>query len=265
MKHAYTKTDYLKHAHIVVISLLFSACAATQGTDFTVQERYEGFNRASYDFSDSVDRTFAVPVARGYKKVVPDAVEQGITNIFLNLRSVASSANGFLQGKPGAGAEDFGRFIVNSTLGVAGIFDVASQVGLDFNNEDFGQTLAVWGWKDSTYLYVPFMGPSTWRDLPSTLIRGYIPRLVLGSAFHWSMTGADFISTRANLLALSDTRDASAIDPYAFTRDGYIQRRKFLIFDGELPMDDLFDDFDDFDDEFDENPVEELVEESDGP
>lgn len=255
MKHVGMKDGY-----IVVFSLLFSACTATQGADYTVQERYEGFNRTSYDFSDSIDRTFAVPVARGYKKVVPDVVEQGVTNIFLNLTSVASSANGFLQGNPGAGAEDFGRFVVNSTLGVAGIFDVASQVGLGFNDEDFGQTMAVWGWQNSTYLYVPLMGPSTWRDLPTTLVRGYIRRLVLGSAFYLSMSGLDFVSTRANLLVLSDTRDASAIDPYAFTRDGYIQRRKFLIYDGDLPLDDLFDDFEDFDEEFDEDPVEEIDE-----
>ena len=255
----------MKHGYIVAFSLLFSACTATQGGDYSVQERYEGFNRASYDFSDSIDRTFVVPVARGYQKVVPDVVEQGVTNVFLNLRSVASSANGFLQGKPGSGAEDFCRFVVNSTLGLAGIFDVASQVGLDFHDEDFGQTMAVWGWQNSTYLYVPLMGPSTWRDLPTSLIRGYIPRLVLGSAYRWSMSSVDFVSTRANLLVLSDTRDASAIDPYAFTRDGYIQRRKFLIYDGDLPLDDLFDDFEDFDEGFDEESDEDPVEELDEP
>ena len=104
------------------------------------------------------------------------------------------------------------------------------------------------GGKKSRFIYVPFLGPSTVRDLPTTFVRGSIPRLIFGPSYPIGLSALDFLQTRANLLALSDTRDASSIDPYAFTRDGYIQRRKFLIYDGDLPIDDLFDDFDDFDD-----------------
>lgn len=242
----------MKRTIFLSLCIGLSACSTLQGEEYAVYDNFEGFNRTSYQVSDSVDRAVIVPVARGYHKVMPDFVEQGITNFFLNLRTVASSANGFLQGKPRSGGEDFGRFLVNSTLGVGGLFDVASRVGIDYHDEDLGQTLAVWGWKRSRYLYVPFMGPSTVRDLPSTLMRGYITRLMLGSSYRWGMSAADFLQTRANLLALSDTRDASAIDPYAFTRDGYIQRRKFLIYDGDLPIDDLFDDFEEYDEELDE-------------
>lgn len=249
----------MKRSMLLMIVVLSSACSAMRGEEYGVYELHESFNRASYQFSDHVDRVFAAPLARGYKKIAPDVVERGITNVFANLGTVASSANGFLQGKPRAATEDFGRFLVNSTLGVGGIFDVASQVGLKHHNEDFGQTLAVWGWKRSRYVYIPFLGPSTLRDLPTTFIRSYIPRLILGSSYHWGLSVAGVVSSRANLLVLSDTRDASAIDPYAFTRDGYIQHRKFLIYDGDLPMDDLFDDFEEFEE------FEELDEELDEP
>ena len=109
--------------------------------------------------------------------------------------------------------------------------------------EYFGQTLAVWGVKRSRYIYVPMLGPSTLRDLPSTLVRTIIPRLVLGNDYHWGMTVVDLVSARADLMTATQVRDASALDPYAFTRDAYYQRRKFLSFDGDPPVDDFFDEF----------------------
>ena len=122
------------------------------------------------------------------------------------------------------------------------------------HKEDFGQTLAVWGVKKSRYVFIPFVGPSTIRDIPSTVVRSYLPRLILGHEYHWSISGLDIVSAREDLLGASNVRDASALDPYAFTRDAYFQRRKFLIYDGDPPMDDFFDDFDEeFDEEFDED------------
>ena len=240
----------VRHWWLFGCVMMSVGCASLEGDDFAVYETQEGFNRWSYDTTDAVDRAVVVPIARQYAEITPNFVEQGISNFFQNLRTVASSANGFLQGKPGSGAEDLGRFVVNSTVGIGGLFDPATSVNLHYQEEDFGQTLAVWGWKKSRYIYLPMLGPTTLRDLPTRVISGYIPRAMLGSAYHWSMGGVDFVNTRANLLTSTDVRDASALDGYTFTRDAYFQRRKYLIYDGELPVDDLFDDFDDeFEDE----------------
>ena len=222
-------------------------CGAIPTDDFEVYDPLEEFNRTSYEISDSVDRAVLTPVARGYQAVVPDWLELGISNVFQNLRTIPSSINGFLQGKPARGGTDFARVVVNSTVGIGGFFDVASKWGLEYQNEDFGQTLAVWGVKKTRYIYVPMMGPTTLRDLPSTIVRGYVPRLIFGSDYHWGISVLDVVNTRAQLLSASDVRDASALDPYAFTRDAYFQRRKFLIYDGDPPLDDFFDEFEEFD------------------
>ena len=240
---------------------LLSGCAALEGEDFAAFDPYEGVNRKSYVFTDSIDRAALQPVAKGYQHVMPDVVETGVLNVFNNLRTVDSTINGFLQAKPKAGFIDLSRLLINTTLGVAGIFDVASRWGLYDQNEDFGQTLAVWGMRKSRYVFVPFLGPTTIRDMPTTILRSFLPSLLLGSAYHWSISGLDIVSARASLLGASQVRDASALDPYAFTRDAYFQRRKFLIYDSRPPLDDLFDAFDEefdeeFDDEFDKEALD---------
>ena len=225
-----------------------AACASLEGPDYGVYDPNEGFNRQSYEFSEAVDRHALAPIARGYRNIAPDLVETGIGNFFRNLRSLDSSANGFLQGKPKRGATDSLRFIVNTTVGLGGLFDVATPAGLYHQEEDFGQTLAVWGWKKSRYVYVPLVGPSTVRDLPVLVLRGILPRLILGDVYNLGFSGLDVVSARAGALDLTETRDASALDAYVFTREAYVQRREFLIFDGNPPLDD----FDDFFDEFEE-------------
>ena len=232
-----------------VLFLSQAACAALAGPDYGVYDENEGFNRGSYDFSEAVDRNALAPIARGYQSIAPDLLETGISNFFANLRSLDSSANGFLQGKPKRGATDSLRFLINSTIGLGGLFDVATPAGLPHQNEDIGQTLAVWGWKKSRYVYVPLVGPSTVRDLPMLALRGILPRLVLGDVHNLGISGLDVVSARADSLALTDTRDASAFDAYVFTREAYTQRRKFLIFDGNPPMEEFDDFFDDFDEE----------------
>ena len=142
-------------------------------------------------------------------------------------------------------ATDLARFGVNSSLGLLGWFDLAARWKLEDQQEDLGQTLAVWGVTGSSYLYIPLLGPSTWRDLPSMLISSVMPRLVLGPNYHWSLSGLDVLGTRADFWIATQLRDSSALDPYAFTRDAYLQRRKFLIYDGNPPLEDFFDDFDD--------------------
>lgn len=239
-------------ARIAGMGLLLAfqaACATLQGPDYGVYDTNEGFNRQSYEFSEAVDKHALAPVARGYRNVTPELLETGISNFFRNLRSLDSSANGFLQGKPKRGATDSLRFIVNTTVGLGGFFDVATPAGLHHQDEDIGQTLAVWGWKKSRYLYVPFVGPSTVRDLPVLVVRGILPRLILGDFHNLGISGLDVVSARAGALDLTETRDAAALDAYVFTREAYVQRRKFLIFDGNPPVED----FDDFFDEFDED------------
>ncbi len=228
---------------VLTASLLLGACSTLDGEEYAVFDPFEKPNRTSYRVTETVDRAVVRPVAKGYDKVTPNWLQKGILNVFTNLRTVGSSLNGFLQAKPKAGATDLTRIVINTTIGLGGFFDVASHWGLRYQDEDFGQTLAVWGVKRSRYIYVPMLGPSTVRDLPSTLVRSMMPRLILGHEYHWGLSVVDFVSARADLLTATEVRDASALDPYAFTRDAYYQRRKFLIFDGDPPVDDFFDDF----------------------
>ncbi len=232
---------------VLAAILLLTACASLEGEDYAVYDTNPEFNRISFKFSENMDRRFVAPLARTYQQAVPGFMEAGVSNFFSNLRSVDSSVNGFLQGKPESGGTDLTRFLFNSTVGLAGLFDVATPAGLSDQGEDLGQTLAVWGWKKSRYVYVPLVGPSMVRDLPSMFLRALGPRFVLGSRHRFWISGVDVISTRANVLGLTDARDAAALDPYIFTREAYYQRREFLIYDGEPPLDD----FDDFFDEAD--------------
>ncbi|MYE87290.1 MAG: VacJ family lipoprotein [Gammaproteobacteria bacterium] len=232
---------------IAGLLLLQTACASLEGPDYGTYDRAPGFNRASFELSETLDNKVFEPVARGYLDLVPGPVEAGVVNFFANLRTVDSSINGFLQGKAKRGGTDMMRLLLNSTVGIAGLFDVATPAGFAAQNEDFGQTLAVWGWRNSRYVYVPLVGPSTIRDLPSMAIRAFTPRLLIGSGYPLWATGIDLVAARADALALTDTRDAAALDPYAFTREAYYQRREFQIFDGNPPLDDFDDFFDDTD------------------
>ena len=238
-------------ALVLATALLWQVgCASLEGPDYGAYDRAPEFNRASFELSETLDDQLFEPVARGYQGLVPKPIEAGLLNFFANLRSVDSCINGFLQGKPKSGGTDMMRLLVNSTVGVAGLFDVATPMGFAAQGEDFGQTLAVWGWRNSRYVYVPLVGPSTVRDLPSMAIRAVAPRLLLGGSYQLWMGGVDLLATRADALSLTDARDAAALDPFAFTREAYYQRRKFQIFDGDPPLDD----FDDFFDEFDGGP-----------
>lgn len=242
---------FLRGAGAGLLLAFQAACTSLEGPDYGVFDANEDFNRQSYEFSEAVDEHAMAPIARGYQSIAPDLVETGISNFFGNLRSLDSSANGFLQGRPKRGATDSLRFILNTTVGLGGLFDVATPAGLYHQEEDFGQTLAVWGWRKSRYVYVPLVGPSTVRDLPVLVIRGILPRLVLGDIHNLGISGLDVVSARAGALDLTETRDASALDAYVFTREAYVQRREFLIFDGNPPLDDFDDFFDEFeDDEF---------------
>ncbi|MCZ6644149.1 MAG: VacJ family lipoprotein [Gammaproteobacteria bacterium] len=217
------------------------ACVNTGGSDYGVVDSHEAGNRSSYAITDWVDKKAIDPAARGYRAATPRWFRVGVGNFFSNLRGIDSAINGFLQGKAKSGATDIARLLMNSTIGLGGILDVAERIGLEHQEEDLGQTLATWGVTRTQYVYLPLLGPATLRDLPGKMIYVAVPRLVLGSGYGWLVGGLDLLNARADLLTATDARDASALDPYAFTREAYYQRRKFLIFDGDPPFDDFFD------------------------
>jgi phospholipid-binding lipoprotein MlaA len=212
----------------------------------------EGANRVSYRVSDFIDRRALVPIARGYSRITPSWWRTGVGNFFSNLRNIDSAVNGLLQGKPGKAGTDLARVLVNSTVGIAGLIDVGTRVGLMHGEEDLGQTFAVWGYHRPPYLFLPAGGPSSVRDLPGAVIQGAMPRLLIGSTYNLWVGLLDAINARASALALTDARDSSALDGYAFTKDAFFQRRKFLIFDGDPPIEDFFDD-ETFDDDYEDD------------
>jgi phospholipid-binding lipoprotein MlaA len=210
-------------------------CATTGGNP---GDPLEGFNRAMYSFNDGLDKVVIKPVASGYKAVMPDFARTGVTNFFANLGDIWIGVNNILQGKVGAGVSDLGRFLMNSTIGVLGLFDVASNAGLEKHNEDFGQTLGWWGVGSGAYVVLPILGPSTVRDGISLLAldwRGDPLWYVGNIPTRNELIGARVVDTRATHLDTTRLVDDAALDRYVFVRDAYLQRRRSLIYDGDPP------------------------------
>ena len=235
--------------HIAVISvcaLLFAGCASTNAPK---ADPFEGLNRATYKFNDTVDEAVLKPVAKGYQAVTPQFVRAGISNAFTNIGDVGTAVNNLLQGKPGNAFSDAGRFIVNSTFGILGLFDLATPMGLEKHSEDFGQTLGKWGVESGPYIVIPLMGPATLRDVaarPVDAYTGYF-RYLDHIPTRNSTFGVEIIDLRANLLGASDTLDTAALDKYQFMRDAFLQRRLSQVYDGKVPQekrDKLEDDLD---------------------
>ncbi len=216
-----------------------SGCATTANDGDPI----EGLNRVFYDINDGIDNNFIKPVAVGYTKVTPAPIRKGVTNFFDNLTYLNVIFNDLLQGKIGQGIADSGRFIVNTTLGVAGLFDVATGMGLEVHDEDLGQTFGVWGASEGAYLNLPLRGSNTVRDAPDMFTSSYLnPLFYMNAVVTIPLAILDGINTRANLLEASNIRDEAALDPYVFTREAYRQQRTHLIYDGNPPTDE-FDDF----------------------
>jgi|HigsolmetaAR201D_1030396.scaffolds.fasta_scaffold01089_17 phospholipid-binding lipoprotein MlaA len=249
----------LRSVLLLAVVLLASGCAATPGRTVS-DDRFEPFNRAVYKFNDTVDRAALKPVAKGYKKITPHWMRIGIGNFFANLAYPVTIVNQFLQGKPKLGLQDTGRFLLNTTLGVGGLLDVATHVGLPANDEDFGQTLAVWGVSSGPYLVLPFLGPSTLRDGPARGVDyflGPLEYIDIPWEAEWGLRAVDVVHTRADLLTLDPTLQRT-FDPYAFMRDAWLQQREFVIFDGNPPPETL----EDFDIEEDVESEEEAAAEA---
>jgi len=228
---------------VLLAALAAAGCASAPGRT-TNEERVEGFNRGVYKFNDTLDRAALKPIAKGYRKVTPSFVRTGVGNVLSNLEYPGTFVNQFLQGKVLLGLKDTGRFLVNTTLGIGGIFDVATPIGLEKNDEDFGQTLAVWGVPSGPFLNLPLFGPSSLRDAPSrafdyfTNPLEYIDEVPWEA--EWGVRVIGIVHSRSELLPLDETLQR-AYDPYVFIRDAWVQQREFNVFDGNPPPETLED------------------------
>jgi phospholipid-binding lipoprotein MlaA len=225
-------------ASAVLATLLLCGCASTGPAREKNPDPLEGFNRGVYKFNDVIDRNALKPVARAYRDHVPKPVQTGVGNFFTNLGYPATVVNQFLQGKFKQGGQDTLRFLINTTLGWAGIFDVASGARLPIHDEDSGQTLGRWGVPAGPYLVLPFLGPANLRDAPARVADDLVLpfRWYDSGNERWFSLAVDLVDTRAGLLPL-DRVLSEAYDPYAFIRDAYQQRRQYEVYDGDPPQD----------------------------
>lgn len=223
---------------IFAVFLGLTGCATTTAPD--PRDPWEGWNRRVQTFNDTADDYVIKPVAEGYQWITPSFVDQGVTNFFNNIGDIKVTINDFLQFKFGQGSEDFTRFLINTTLGVGGLVDVGTMLEFERHDEDFGQTLGAWGMPTGPYLVLPLLGPSSPREA-----LGLVGDAAANPLFYinfpavtWSLTGLRFIDARADLLSASRIVDEAALDRYEFFRNAYLQRREYLVYDGNPPIED---------------------------
>ena len=234
----------LRRCFLILLLMLplSTACAATQDRNV---DPWEPMNRKIFAFNDALDRWFLKPVARGYRFVMPDAAERGVGNFIANIYEFNSIINSTLQGRFDGAAQSSGRFIVNTTLGLLGFFDVATPLGIEPNPSDFGQTLAVWGFEQGPFVMLPVFGPRTVRSGVGYFFDTYtsIPYLADNREAAWVFWAVEVIDYRAGLL---DADDLITGDRYIFIRDAYLQARETYINGGVVQ-----DSFSDFEEEGD--------------
>jgi phospholipid-binding lipoprotein MlaA len=214
---------------------LCGGCATSGGSD--PRDPWERMNRATFEFNDAADRAVLKPVAEGYVKVVPAPAREGVGNFFENIADIGTGLNNILQGKPGEGLSDLGRFAVNTVVGIFGLWDVATPMGLEKHNEDFGQTLGVWGMPPGPYFVIPLLGPSSARDAPAKVVdpQWYYSNAIDNNTIYWSLWGVDKVRQRADLLKAESVVEQAALDRYIFIRDAWLQRRRSQVYDGRPP------------------------------
>jgi phospholipid-binding lipoprotein MlaA len=215
---------------------LLAGCA----TNGDPRDPLEPLNRGIYTFNDGADALLIKPAGEFYSFIVPEWIRIGVGNFFSNINDVIVALNGVLQGKISQAGSDVARLAINTTVGVLGVFDFATGWGFEKHDEDFGQTLGYWGIGDGPYIVLPLIGPSNLRDTV-----GWV-----GDYYAWPISYVDddgtrhiliglrIISGRSELLAASSILETAALDPYAFVRDAYLQRRRNLVYDGKPPLDD---------------------------
>jgi phospholipid-binding lipoprotein MlaA len=225
----------VKRACALCAVALVAGCATTGPA--SPDDPLEPMNRALYGVHDAVDTAVVRPVAQAYVDVVPQPIRQAVSNVFNNIQDLFSGVNGILQGKLDKAGDDFGRVLLNTGFGLGGIFDLASMMGIERGNEDFGQTFGVWGIPQGPYLFVPLFGPTTFRDGTGVALRFlWGPAQYLNDeTLRWSLYGLTYIDLRADALDANKVVDAAAIDKYTFIRNAYLQRRRYLVYDGKPP------------------------------
>ena len=242
---------------ILLAALALGGCATTSGAKGGSAEAdrsesrpknpdpIEGFNRGVYKFNDVLDRNVLRPAGVVYRDHTPSWLQRGVGNFFTNLFYPTTIANQFLQGKLKEGSQDIARFVINTTLGWGGLFDVASGANLPIHDEDSGQTLGRWGVPPGPYLMLPFLGPATLRDAPARFADDFSQpfRWYDSGNERWFSLGLYLVDKRAGLLSVDRLVD-EAYDPYAFVRDAYLQRRQYAVYDGDVPEEELEDDSD---------------------
>ena len=215
----------------MVILLILSGCSTTGAAK---NDPFEPMNRAIFSFNEVVDDNILKPVAKTYKYITPDPIETGVSNVFSNIGEVSTIANDVLQLTFNQAGHDILRFSINTTLGVLGIFDVATSMGLTKNKEDFGQTLGYWGMPQGPYLVLPFLGASSFRDAPGLYADMQIsPVEQLHNKEELAANTLNIVNLRARLLRASKILDTAAKDKYIFIRESYLQKRELLVNDGE--------------------------------
>ena len=234
------RTSTYRAAAALLAVVLVAASSAASGLEREPGDPLESANRISHRITLFVDRILLGPIARGYVRVTPAPVRTGITNFIDNITYPNVILNDFLQGKFEQGLTDSMRFAVNTTFGLVGFIDFASGIGLERHDEDFGQTLAVWGLKEVAYLELPMVGPNSLRDVANIPIAWQTSLIALadvsGLALPVAILGA--VSARANANGLIEMRERVSLDSYVFTRESYRRRRNHLILDGELSEED---------------------------
>lgn len=233
------RSKFLKQFSIFLMTamlMVLTGCATTD--DYRdPRDPIEGFNRAMYDFNDALDRAIIKPLAEGYKAVVPAPVDKGISNFFGNLADVGSAINNLLQLKLHHAVSDVGRVLVNTTIGILGFMDVASNMNMEKRGEDFGQTLGAWGIGPGPYIVLPVLGPSSGRGIFGMVVDWYTDPVRYVKPNHWrnSLVVLRGIDKRADLLGASRVLEEAALDPYEFSRDAYLQKRRNDVHDGNPP------------------------------
>ncbi len=238
-------THYPRILIVVLLLIIESGCATVQDEPVPNPDPFEGVNRVIFSFNDGVDKFVLAPVARSYKTVTPAFAQRGISNFFANLYDINGALNAALQGRFDGAANNSGRFLVNSTVGMFGFVDVASEMGISPYRTDFGHTLAIWGFRRGPYLMIPFLGPRTVRSATGTAFDTV-------ASLQWQISdertrnwlfAVEIIDNRA---ALTAAEDLITGDRYIFIRDAYLQQREYFVTGGQVE-----DSFSDFEDDFD--------------
>ncbi|MGO9036603.1 MAG: VacJ family lipoprotein [Steroidobacteraceae bacterium] len=232
-----------RRALAIVVAAGLSACVTLPpNSPRSPQDPWEPWNRGVYKFNDAIDRGIAKPVARAYVRAVPKPIRTGISNFFSNLNTPTVMINDALQGKFKAAANDLGRFLLNTTVGIGGLLDPATSAGLDRNDEDFGQTLGHWGVHAGPFLELPLLGPSDLRDAPATVVDAYTnPRQYIHNTdVKYGLLLPLLVDRRAALLPYDETLK-NVFDKYVFIRDAYLAHRAYLVSDGKITEEPLID------------------------